>query len=258
MTRARAGASRGRFSQPMGGFHVGTSGWSYPDWRGRFYPADLPADAWLAHYQERFAAVELNASFYRLPNEMAFLRWGAHAPDGFRFAVKGWRRITHMRRLRDARGDLREFCARVRLLGTHLGPLLWQLPPNLAPDQILLQGFLDALPDDLQHAIEFRDPRWWTMATWERLCEHGVSFVLHDRGTAPTPRVVTARTVYVRFHGTEEGYAGSYDARTLRTWARRIAGFLGEGCTVWCFFNNTADGAAPANAERLADLVALG
>jgi uncharacterized protein YecE (DUF72 family) len=140
---------------------VGTSGWEYRDWRGRFYPRDLPKDRWLEHYVQHFDTVELNTSFYRLPAAETFAAWRDRLPDGFAMAVKASRYLTHIKRLRDPDEPLERFWSRARRLGDRLGPVLYQLPPRWRRNAERLAEFLDAVPRGAPQAIEFRDPSWY-------------------------------------------------------------------------------------------------
>lgn len=241
-----------------GRVHVGTSGWTYKHWRGVFYPEDVPQRRWLEHYQQHFSTVELNATFYRLPQEQTFRRWAERSPDGFRFAVKGSRLITHLKRLRDAEDAASTFLARARLLGEHLGPLLWQLPPSLARDAGLLRDFMGLLPYDLTHAFEFRHPSWFADATYDLLRERNCAFCMYQLQSDETPVLATAKCVYIRFHGTASKYGGRYPDAALRLWAERIGGFLDDGREVWAYFNNDAGGHAVADARRLRAAVPQG
>ena len=241
-----------------GRVHVGTSGWTYKHWRGVFYPEDVPQRRWLEHYQQHFSTVELNATFYRLPQEQTFRRWAERSPDGFRFAVKGSRFITHMKRLRDAEDAALTFLSRARLLGGHLGPVLWQLPPSLERDIGLLREFVRLLPDDLTHAFEFRHRSWFADETYELLRERDCAFCTYHMRSDETPVLATADCAYVRFHGTESSYGGGYSDEAIRVWAQRIGDFLDGGREVWAYFNNDAGGHAVADARRLRAAVAGG
>lgn len=236
--------------------HVGTSGWVYAEWAGRFYPEDLPERRWLEHYQRCLRTVELNVTFYRLPRESVFAGWAERAPAGFRFAVKAPRLVTHYRRLREVAGVVSTFLARARLLGDHLGPILWQLPASLGRDDDLLDGFVGSLPRDLVHAFEFRDLAWFAEPVYEVLRRHGAALVLWHMVDRASPVVDTGRHVYLRFHGTAGPYRGRYPKPQLARWASRVRGWLDEGREVWAYFNNDVDAQAPEDARRLTELVA--
>ncbi len=170
-----------------GRFFVGTSGWSYNHWRGLFYPADMPPDRWFAHYAHYFSSVEINYTFYRLPAEKTFTRWREQEPEDFVYALKAPRTITHLRKLRQAEEALDRFLERARLLGSKLGPILYQLPPNWRCNVERLGEFLGLLPGDLQHVIEFRDQSWHCDEVFKLLREKGVGFCIVSLPDFPCP-----------------------------------------------------------------------
>lgn len=229
---------------------IGTSGWEYDHWRGAFYPSDLPKNRWLEHYVTHFDTVELNASFYRLPQAITFARWARRVPSRFRFAVKASRYLTHVRRLKDPDEPLDRLWSRARRLGGGLGPMLYQLPPRWLPNRERLEAFLAALPPEPQ-AIEFRDRRWYRPEVMALLERAGVALCLHDMaGSATEPRPA-GPFVYVRFHGAGAKYAGSYPDAAIEAWAERAAVWAAEGRPVWMYFNNDVGGHAVVDAARL-------
>lgn len=234
---------------------IGTSGWEYRHWSGHFYPHALARDRWLEHYAEEFATVELNNSFYRLPDADQFATWGRRVPPRFRFAVKASRYLTHIKRLREPNEPLQRFWTRARHLGARLGPVLYQLPPRWKPDHERLRTFLAAVPGEPQ-AIEFRDRRWYREATLRALDGAGVALCLHDMTGSSTPPAPIGPLVYVRFHGSGAKYGGSYSPQRLTAWADRIAGWAADDLPVWAYFNNDAGGHAVVDADRLRTLVA--
>ncbi len=235
---------------------MGTSGWIYRHWRGVVYPPKLPVKDWLRYYSSEFETVEVNNSFYRLPSESVFAAWAEQVPAGFVFAVKASRYLTHMKKLKDPEGPLDKILGRARRLGPHLGPVLYQLPPHWHCDLPRLRHFLAALPDDLLHAVEFRDPSWYVDAVREALAEYHVGFCIHDLRGAPCPEWVTGPLVYLRFHGpTERAYAGGYTRTHLRRWAKRIEAFRQSGRDVYVYFNNDDAGHAVADARTLRALL---
>lgn len=235
---------------------VGTSGWSYPSWRGLFYPRDLAAGAWLAHYAATFSTVELNASFYRLPTAAMIARWAAVTPEGFIFAIKASRLITHLKRLRDCEEALAELLDRTAGLGVKLGPILFQLPPRFEPDLGRLRAFLSALPRGLRYAFEFRDPRWHEESVYTALADRGAAFCPFELGKLRAPRLVTAEFVYVRLHGREDRYEGCYGESELAEWAAWLAARRDEGLDGYVYFDNTdvADDAV-RNARSLSSML---
>jgi uncharacterized protein YecE (DUF72 family) len=239
-----------------GAVAVGTSGWSYRHWRGRFYPEGLGPSRWLAYYAERFSTVEINASFYRLPSEQALRRWADTVPPGFRFALKGSRLITHTRRLANAERAVETFLARASLLGDRLACVLWQLPPTMPPDLERLDRFLASLPPRPAAAVELRNPAWLDAGVLEVLERHGAAYTCVSSRHFPALRAVTAPLVYVRFHGLTGGYAHDYSARQLRPWADFLSDAAADGRSALVYFNNDGEARAPANAERLRRQVA--
>jgi uncharacterized protein YecE (DUF72 family) len=233
---------------------VGTSGYQYRHWRGVLYPPGLAVRAWLARYAATFDTVELNATFYRLPTAEAAERWRREVPPGFLFAVKGSRYLTHLKRLREAGEGLRRFFDPVARLGPTLGPVLWQLPPQLRPDLDRLDRFLARLPPG-RHAFEFRDPAWYAEETCAVLDRHGAAFCEHDRVERRPPRA-TGRFRYVRFHGTTGRYHGRYGPAALRPWAEDLLDWARTARDAFVYFNNDVGGAAVRDALDL--LAALG
>ena len=232
---------------------MGTSGYQYRHWRGVLYPEGLAQRLWLPWYATTFDTVELNATFYRLPTLEAAERWRALAPPRFTFAVKGSRYLTHMKRLLDAGEGLRRFYAPVSRLAPKLGPVLWQLPPRFAPDLARLDRFLARLPAG-RHAVEFRDPAWYSEETCDVLDRHGAAFCEHDHLKQPPPRL-TGRFRYVRFHGTTGRYSGRYGADALRPFAESYLASAARGVPVFVYFNNDLGGHAVRDALDLLALV---
>ncbi len=233
--------------------HTGTSGWAYRWWRGAFYPPELHQGGWLAHYVQAFDTVEVNATFYRLPRPELLKRWRTIAPEGFLYAVKASRQITHLRRLRNCEKELVTFLQSARQLGPALGPLLYQLPPSLKADAVLLRDFLSMLPTDLQHVMEFRHESWFSNGIRTVLEAHACVFCIHDHHGMSVPRWVTAPVAYWRFHGPARGTC--YGAVRLADLAAEIRAQCESGKTVFAFFNNDADACAPRDALTLRKLV---
>jgi uncharacterized protein YecE (DUF72 family) len=231
---------------------IGTSGWQYADWRGRFYPRDVPQSRWLETYAERYPTVELNNSFYRLPSEHAFREWRRRTPPGFVLSVKASRYITHIRRLREPGDPVRLLWSRARLLGDRLGPILFQLPPSLPVDKALLSQLLRVLPKTMRAAFEFRHSTWRTSAVRNLLEDAGAALVTADRPGTRIDGTVTGGWAYVRMHRGREDDPG-YTRDKLRRWAGRIADLpAGE---VYVYFNNDTGGAAVRDARTLTELL---
>jgi uncharacterized protein YecE (DUF72 family) len=231
--------------------HVGTSGWHYKQWVGDFYPPRFPPAKMLGRYAREFHTVEINNSFYRLPEEKTFRDWGNTVPAGFLFAVKASRFLTHIKRLKDADDSIKLFFSRARHLGTHLGPVLFQLPPNWKADPGRLREFLELLPRKHSYAIEFRDETWYTPQIYGLLRQHNIALCVHDWHSAPWAQELTADAAYVRFHGTGGRYAGNYPDDLLQDWAIRIQTWATRVSQVYVYFNNDVGGHAVRNARTL-------
>jgi uncharacterized protein YecE (DUF72 family) len=228
---------------------VGCSGWQYRHWRGDFYPQGLAAARWLDHYTSVFDTVELNNSFYRLPEYETFERWRERTPQEFLFAVKASRFLTHLKKLKDPEEPLARFFEHAAGLGPKLGPVLYQLPPRWPLDLPRLDHFLSVLPPG-RHVIEFREPSWYASEALERLEQAGVTLCLHDMPGSATPRVRVGPAVYVRFHGTTR-YGGAYGDDDLDGWAEWLRAEHDAGHDVFAYFNNDIGGHAPRDARRL-------
>ena len=233
---------------------IGCSGWQYAHWRGLFYPAELAQSKWLDYYAARFNTVEINNTFYRLPEAPTFAAWARRAPPGFVYAVKASRYLTHMKKLRDPREPIARFFTRARRLGATFGPVLYQLPPRWPVNVERLGEFVRRLPRTRQHAIEFRDPSWYCDAVFAILERHRVALCLHDMAGSASGMLAIGPFVYARFHGVQK-YAGSYSDRTLDAWAEWVASQRRAGRAVYAYFNNDVGGHAPHDAVRLRRLI---
>ncbi len=234
---------------------IGCSGWQYRHWRGNFYPAGLPANRWLEFYSRRFDTVEINNTFYRLPEAPTFADWKRRVPSRFQFAVKASRFLTHMKKLKDPDDPLDRFFSRARALGGRLGPVLYQLPPRWPVNIERLDAFLRALPKRRRHAVEFRDPSWYSDAALALLERHRVALCLHDMAGSASGRLTVGPFVYVHFHGTTR-YGGGYGTAALEDWALWLAGRARAGAPVFAYFNNDLGGHAPRDALRLREMLA--
>ncbi len=235
---------------------IGTSGWVYDHWKGPFYPADAPGDELFEHYAERFDTVEINNSFYQLPAAKTVAAWHAQAPADFRYAVKANRYITHMKNLLEPEQHVKTMFDRMDALADHLGPYLFQLPPGWHVNVERLRHFGEALPSRHRYAFEFRHASWYSDAVFDLLAAHDCAFCIHDHADAPSPERITADFVYLRFHGREGTYAGSYTAEALEIWAEKIAAWDAAGHDVYAYFNNDAHGYAVDNATDLQERIA--
>lgn len=238
-----------------GAVTIGTSGWSYPHWRGVFYPEDLPPEQCLRYYAGRFRSVEINNTFYQLPPAATMASWRDAVPQGFVFAVKASNYITHRKKLQDADAAVTVFLERVALLGDKLGPILFQLPPRFHSHPERLEHFLSRLPADRRYAFELRDPSWFEPRVESVLRRYGAAAVIYEFDWRLSPMLVTAPFVYVRLHGPEGAYRGRYGRRGLLPWARRIRRWQAEGLDVYCYFDNDQAGYATMDALELLRLV---
>lgn len=231
---------------------IGTSGWSYDHWKGRFYPPGLASGDRLAYYAERFDAVEVNSTFYGPPSAETVRRWNAATPPGFRFAVKASRLLTHDRALAPALGETEAFFRGLEGLGEKLDTVLFQLPPRTPFDGGRLAAFLERLPQGVGTAFEFRDPRWWNVEVYALLAERKAAFCIFDLNRTLSPLEVTGPSAYVRLHGPHRPYHDRYSEAAIEEWARRVEGWRTEGKRVRLFFDNTekADAALDARALR--------
>lgn len=232
-------------------YYIGTSGWHYNHWQGRFYPEDLSRAKWLEFYARNFTTVELNNSFYRLPSANAFAGWYELAPANFAFAVKVSRFITHIKRLKNTEEAVANFIDRARILDDKLGPLLYQLPPNMHRNDEVLESFLSTLPLGLRHVIEFRHQSWLEDGVLEILHKYNAGLCVFDMPGMSCPLAATADFAYIRFHGSSELYASYYSDEELADWARRLAELAPGLEAVYIYFNNDAEAFAVKNAITL-------
>lgn len=227
--------------------YVGTSGFSYKEWKGTFYPPDLPAKRMLSFYGERFPAVEINNTFYRMPKTSVLEAWAAEVPAGFRFALKAPQRITHFERLRNTSGSLAALLEISAVLNERLGPLLFQLPPGMKKDAERLRAFLVGLPPGRRAAFEFRNESWFEEDVFRLMRDHGAALCIAEADTGtPTPLVATADWGYLRLR--REGY----DDAELAAWAERLSAQRWREAFV--FFKHEDAGKGPAMAHRFREL----
>lgn len=235
--------------------HIGTSGWHYDHWKGPFYPDDISAAEMLGFYAGHLGTVEINNSFYQLPEDKTLSEWRDNVPQGFVFSAKASRYITHMKKLKDPEEPVSTFIERITVLGEKLGPILFQLPPRWKLNLERLRSFLDALPGDHRYAFEFRDPSWFAKEVYEALCDKNAAFCIYELAGRLSPKEVTADFVYVRLHGPGDAYEGDYDAQTLAGWAGAFSSWARKGLDVYCYFDNDQKGYAARNALMLLDML---
>ena len=233
---------------------VGCSGWHYKHWRGPFYPPTLPVSQWLTYYMTQFDTVELNNTFYRLPQASVFAHWRERTRPGFIYSLKASRYLTHMRKLTAPDEPLERFFSRARELRTSLGPVLYQLPPHFDVNLKRLQAFLQALPPRQRHVIEMRDERWYRQDVFDLLTENGIALCLHDMAGSAFLRRQVGPFVYLRLHGPLR-YQGSYSEAQLTEWAEWLAGVAATRTEIYVYFNNDIGAAAPHDARRLQQML---
>jgi uncharacterized protein YecE (DUF72 family) len=238
-------------------WQVGTSGWQYASWRGIWYPRGLAQSRWLEHYATRLATVEVNNTFYRLPDRRVFDDWAARTPEGFTITCKLSRYLSHVRRLAAPRDPIDTFLHRIVPLRTtgRLGPLLLQLPPTLRLERDRLADVLAAIPSELRTTVEFRHDSWFVEPVFELLAEHDAALCLADRRSRPlVPLRRTATWAYLRMHEGTADPRPCYGDGALRSWIDRLLAQWGPEADVFVYFNNDPRACAPANAERFVEL----
>jgi uncharacterized protein YecE (DUF72 family) len=243
----------------MARIYIGTSGWVYGAWKGRFYPPTLPEAQRLGYYASWFETTEVNYSFYHVPSPETYKRWLRLAPPDFLFTLKANRIITHVARLRDVESPWTEFMRGARALGPQLGPILLQLPPSFRQDQAALTAFLEMTASTsrpVRLAFEFRHASWFNEDTYRLLRRYGVALCIADGPRFPRMDRVTAEFSYLRFHGRTPREAPCYDNEQLAREAKFIERLAGQGIDTYVYFNNDALAHAPMNAARLSQLLA--
>jgi uncharacterized protein YecE (DUF72 family) len=229
--------------------HIGTSGYSYPEWRGSFYPADLPASRMLSYYAERFSTVEINNTFYRLPSEKLLAGWADQTPPSFMLTLKAPRRITHEARLRDCQELMEVFCSRAQALGPKLGVLLFQLPPWFKKDLDVLDAFLELVPSGMRAAFEFRNASWLVDDVYLRLKARNLAVCIADTADETTPLVATADYGYFRLR--DEGYRES----DIGEWAETITRQTRDGQDAFVYFKHEQEGKGAEFAQLMMKMI---
>lgn len=237
--------------------HIGTSGWSYREWRKEFYPVSVKPADYLAYYAQHFNTTEINSSYYHLPKETIVKRWGDTVNQAFRFCPKINKEVTHLNRLKNPEQTLPEFFEVFGTIKKQLGPVLIQLPPSLSFEKETVSTFYNALAHykGFHFAIEPRHDSWFSSESINLMKTADISFVIADWGGSRTyAEFVTASAVYIRLHGSAR-YDTSYSDDFLNAYAKRIKHWTLQGHAVWVFFNNTAKGHAIDNAKKLTALI---
>jgi len=226
---------------------VGTSGYSYKEWKGNFYPEKLPDREMLGFYAKHFSTVEINHTFYRMPVEATLLNWAKSVPEGFQFALKANQQITHIQRLRDSESTLKRFLEVASVLadGDHLGPILVQLPPAFKLDRPLLEQFLALRPAAFRFAFEVRHASWYVEETYEILRRHETALCLAETDKQTPPDVITAGFTYVRLR------LENYTPKQLAAWRKRFDAWLARGIDVYVYCKHEDEGKAPEYAREV-------
>lgn len=231
--------------------YIGTSGWHYDHWKGAFYPMDLSSKKYLDYYIKYFTSVEINRTFYSLPKKEVFKNYAKKVPDDFIFSVKASRFITHVKKLKDPKNSLKRLFSSIDGLGKHLGPILFQLPPDWKLNLERFTGFLKALPKGYRYAFEFRDSSWWVKEVFDLLAKYNSAFCIYDLEGVTTPLIEVADFVYIRLHGPKEAYSGEYSTASLKKWKTYLKKVSKEGKDAYLYFNNDQAGYAAINALEL-------
>lgn len=234
---------------------IGTSGWTYKHWQTIFYPDKWPKSRWLEYYVRHFDTVELNASFYRLPNPTTFQNWKTKTPDNFLWAVKASKFITHTKRLQNTAEPLDRLYSLTAGLGEKLGVILFQLPPTLPFDEKIFRDFCESLDPKVRHALEIRHPSWINNQAFGILTEFNIALCVSDTaGRYPSSEIITADFAYIRLHGSRKLYASEYSEEELRTWAEKVDAWNKDA---FIFFDNDYEGHAVKNAKRLKEMLGV-
>lgn len=231
--------------------YVGTSGWSYGDWRGGFYPQDLKTADFLTYYSKHFNTVEVNTSFYHTLRNTTIDNWIAEVPRDFIFSVKADRYITHIKKLENPEQTVPNFMQSIKPFKTKLGPILFQLPPSFKFNKDRLKAFVNVLPDDFLYVLEFRNNTWFNEETYKILREKNIALCIYNLKGYQSPLEITADFTYIRNHGTLGIGVGEYSKGEINKLAKNITKFVSQKKKVYCYFNNGAKGAAITNANLL-------
>ncbi len=239
--------------------HIGTSGWSYKHWKESFYPKGTKSTDYLSYYAKQFSTTEINTTFYHIPRISTVENWQRQVPPGFRFTIKMNRYLTQMKKLKEPEETLERFFTAIEPVQPLCSIILLQLPPSLAFDYERTDYLFSLLKKEYkqyEYALEVRHPSWLEVDSLSLLTKYDVAFVISQSGNKfPYAEMITAKNVYVRFHGPDALYASSYSDEMLRDYAQKFVQWEKEGHTIWAYFNNDINGHALANANTLKDLV---
>ncbi len=230
---------------------LGTSGWYYNHWIGKFYPDNLDKREWLSFYSKKFNTVEINSTFYRFPFDNMFKGWYNKTPENFVFALKANRLITHIRKLKNVERLLDSFYKQAELLKEKHGPILFQFPPSMKKDTKLLSDFLKKLPKKFRNVIEFRHESWHCEEVYTILEKHKTGYCIVSGLNQPCNIVATANFAYIRWHGPSSAYSSEYSTREMKQWAKKIKELKKECDIIYGYFNNDSNAYAIKNCRQL-------
>ncbi len=231
--------------------NIGTSGWVYKHWQGRFYPDDISEKEYLKYYSQNFFTVEVNSSFYHLLKEESVKNWVKSVPENFIFAVKASRYITHMKKLKEPDKTTFNFFESIKPFENKLGPILFQLPPKFGFNPQRLESFVKTLPKNYKCAFEFRDKSWLNQEAYDILRKNNIGFCIYNLGEYQSPKEITSDFAYIRLHGNYGLGSGKYSEYELDNISHDIKNFKSQGKDVFCYFNNDEAGYAIENAFML-------
>lgn len=235
--------------------YIGTSGWVYTHWKENFYPVKLSEKNYLNFYSSYFSTVEINSTFYRIPTEKTIKNWQLQVPNDFIFSLKANQYITHLKRLKEFPRTTTRFFETIALFGNNLGPILFQLPPSFKINLERFEEFIEQLPKKSLYVFEFRNPSWYIDKIYELLRKHNISLCITDLNGHLSPIEITSAFTYIRLHGPQKSYQGSYDKQALKKWKHRIEEFLSKNKKVFCYFDNDEKGYAIKDASTLKKMI---
>lgn len=235
--------------------HIGTSGWSYAHWKENFYPKEVKSAEWLNYYATKFSTVEINTTFYHTPRPEGVEKWRLKVSEGFLFSVKMSRYITHIKRLKDCAENLDYFFKSISQFQMTSGPILVQLPPSFHANKERLLDFIKLLDTNYGYTFEFRHNSWYTEEYYDILREHKIALCITDLNGKMSPEVITGPFTYLRLHGPHKAYVGSYGTEKIKEMSKKYEGWLNQGISVFCYFDNDEKGYAIQDAAELQALM---
>jgi uncharacterized protein YecE (DUF72 family) len=231
--------------------HVGTSGWSYPHWKENFYPPGLKTSEWLTYYSKVFSTVEVNTTFYHTPLLSTVEKWNAQVGTDFFFSIKAHSYMTHRKKLHDCQDSLQFFYKSIQKLDSKMGPILFQLPPSFKLNKERLIEFIHLLSDDYKYTFEFRHSSWFIDEIYELLSKNDIALCITDLNGKLSPEEITSSFTYIRLHGPQMAYTGSYGPAELKSWKTKINNWMASNKSVYCYFDNDEKGYAVEDAKAL-------